>query len=269
MNFRIGALLPLFAVTTFVFADDSAITWGGNPQMLQGHPTVQMVSEKVVVTVHPGENFYTDVDCNFVFHNDGAACDVRIGFPDRASGMPEGNFTKGGDVDFPHPTFQALQSFKSWVDGKPIGTTVVPSHDPGKGAKFGGSWHVKVVHFGENQTLKVRDTYRQPQSGGSIGSGYLNQVQYILSTGGSWNGNIESAEVDVIIPGLSGFKPASELGADPYTFDHWADVKPGHVYYSGYAEPVIEGNMLVFKRANFKPDDSSDINVFWPQKGAG
>ncbi len=81
-------LLALFVISTLslAFGDDAAITWSGSPKMLSGHPTVRMVSEKIILNVTPltgDAEGHTDADCTFVFKNDGPACSVRIGFPDR------------------------------------------------------------------------------------------------------------------------------------------------------------------------------------------
>jgi len=273
-RFRLAFSACFLSVLTLALADDGAITWGGSPKMLKGHRTVRMVSEKIVLSVTPiskDKDGYTDADCTFVFKNEGPACAVRIGFPDRTRGAFEETFARGGSGDIPHPTFQALLNFKSWVDGVPVKTTVELSSDPTvKGATYGGSWHVKVVNFKANQTLTIRDTYRQPQSGGISSSGtqglYLNQVQYIMSTGASWKGSIGSAEVDVHLPGVISAAPLASLTSDePYLYKKWTDVKRGEVYYTGYGAPEVRDGVLVFRKANFKPTVASDINLYWPE----
>ena len=268
-SFRFALTGCTLLAVALVAADDSAITWSGSPKMLKGHPTVSMVSEKIVLTVHLGDNAYTDADCTFLFKNNGPACSVRVGFPDRTRGADEGNFVKsGGNPDFPHPTFQELQNFKSWIDGKPVATSVVLSQDPTvKGATYGGSWHVKVVKFPANGSVTVRDTYRQPQSGG-IGAGniYLNQVQYIMSTGASWNGPIGEAEVDVHLPSVLSAKPIGSLtNQSPYSYEKWDKMEAHQIFYTGFSTPEVSNETLVFKRSNFKPSVASDINIFWPQ----
>lgn len=266
-------LLALGAMSalSLALADDAAITWSGSPKMLSGHPTVRMMSEKIVLHITPissTSDGYTDADCTFVFKNEGPACSVRIGFPDRTRGAFEENYFKGGEDA--HPTFQTLQNFKSWVDGVPVKTTVVLSQNPNaKGATYGGSWHAKVVHFGAAQTLTVRDTYRQPQSGGvsaSTNGLYLNQVQYIMSTGSSWKGPIGSVVVEAHFPGITVAKPLSELTSmDPYLFTKWDPVLPNEVYYLGFGKPTVSDGVIVFKTTNLKPTVASDINFFWPQ----
>ncbi len=181
----------------------------------------------------------------------------------------EENYFKGEGVDA-HPTFQTLQNFKSWVNGVPIKTTVVLSQNPNaKGATYGGSWHAKVVRFNAGETLTIRDTYRQPQSGGASLSAnglYLNQVQYIMSTGSSWKGTIGSAIVEVHFPGITAAKPLSELTSmDPYLFTKWDQVLPNEVYYTGFRTPLVSNGLLVFRSTNIKPTVASDINLYWPQ----
>ena len=68
-------------------ANGSAMTNGGSPQMLEGHPTVQMESEVIRITV--GKETVR-AGCRFVFHNFSPVCTVRMGFPDEGcDGGPE------------------------------------------------------------------------------------------------------------------------------------------------------------------------------------
>lgn len=258
-QFRVHASIVVMALIVTAVADDSALSWSGAPQMLHGNTTVRMVSEKVVI--HAGHEG-AKADCTFVFHNDGPACDIRIGFPDRATGAYFEDFI-AKDGPNPHPTFQELKNFKSWVDGVPIKTKVTLAQDASKG-DYGASWHEKVVHFPANQTVTIRDTYTQPESGGILPSNmYLNIVEYVMSTGASWKGNIGSAEVDVHYPGVKEALPYT--GGAPekaLAFAGWKQLKPGQVMYCGFANPQVENGTLIFKRANFKPTKESDIYVF-------
>jgi hypothetical protein len=251
-------LLPLAACA---LADDSAMSWSGAPKMMHGNTTVRMVSEKVIVKTPIDSDFQSSFDCNFVFHNDGPATDIRIGFPDRANGAYTEDYFNTGSSD--KPTFYELKNFKSWVDGKLVKTTLlVDKNSPD--ANYAGSWHTKTVHFPANTTVNVRDTFTQRQSGG-IGTtnNYISMVRYVMSTGASWKGNIGSAEVDVIIPGMKSAKPFPGKPDTATAYTHWTDQPKGTIFYTGFAAPTQDGNTLIFKRNDFKPTLDSDIYVVW------
>jgi hypothetical protein len=77
--FGLGVMLsPLVAR-----ANDGGIAWGGNPRLLQSHPSVTMQSEEINITVR---NETVTADCRFVFRNDGKATKVRMGFPAEGAG---------------------------------------------------------------------------------------------------------------------------------------------------------------------------------------
>jgi hypothetical protein len=272
-TFKVLLVAGMGSALSLALADDGAITWSGAPKLLSGHPSIRMVSEKIILNitkVSPTGDGYTDADCTFVFKNDGPACSVRIGFPDRTRGAFEQNYAKEGGGDYPHPTFQTLTNFKSWVNGVPVKTTVVLSQDPTvKGATYGGSWHAKTVSFKAGETVTVRDTYRQPQSGGASSSTnglYLNQVQYIMSTGASWRGPIGSVVVEAHLRGITVAKPLGELTTqEPYSFTKWDQVLPNEVYYLGFGKPWVSDGTITFRATNLKPTVASDINLFWPE----
>src|SRR5436853_1875311 len=83
-------------------ADNAALTMGGVPKVLSSHRSIAMQSEEVKLTLHFDR---IEADCTFNFVNTGAACNVRMGFPDFAS------WDKHGSV---------FSKFASYVDGKPV-----------------------------------------------------------------------------------------------------------------------------------------------------
>ncbi len=96
-------------------ADDGGISFGGSPHLLKGHKSVSMRTEQIRIDVHEK---IINVDCKFVFHNDGPACTVRMGFPDEGLGAAEPY------QGFPVPTGAKLkatfESYVSYVDGKKL-----------------------------------------------------------------------------------------------------------------------------------------------------
>ncbi|MFI5385265.1 MAG: DUF4424 family protein [Fimbriimonadales bacterium] len=160
-------------------ADDTAVDGiGGNIKMMKGHPTIRMVSEDVRVKLPQAT-----VRAVFVFHNDGPATTVKIGFPESGTGYDHG--TRRNSL---------FGYFRSYVDGKRIkvkreGNLHVEEED--------NSYHIwwtKSVHFGRHQTRVIVDEYK-----GGIGGDTTNHAffTYVMSTGGSWKGNIKRARITV------------------------------------------------------------------------
>jgi hypothetical protein len=93
---RLCALLVLLllAITPRpVRADDGAVLGeGGAMAPMREHPSIRMVSERVVADLTlEGPDV---VDCVFRFRNEGPATTVRMGFPESSGGT---------DVDARHP----------------------------------------------------------------------------------------------------------------------------------------------------------------------
>jgi len=139
MIFRLPLLCAL-VLSASSFADDGALTAGGSPGLVSGHPSVVMQRERVVLTaglktVH--------VDCTFVFHNEGPSCTVRMGFPDLAEGAEGTDYYERLDAAKENgrtlPPWEGLIGFASWVDGKRVRTTLI------RGNRGVDSWHAKTV----------------------------------------------------------------------------------------------------------------------------
>lgn len=184
----LGVCLTLVLWAGAASANDGGISYGGSPRLLEGHPSVSMQSEVIRMTVGPDK---ATVDCRFVFRNSGAACRVRMGFPDQARGAdnPEED-SEGGPAPKTKPQ-SAFTSFRSYVDGHLVPTELI------HGAHGGNWWHAKVVAFPAHRTVNVRDVYTVPLGGQIIDRGSMSQTSYILHTGSSWHGPIGRSEVDV------------------------------------------------------------------------
>lgn len=181
MNSRWLFCLLLFAAPAS--ANDSRVTGvGGRWRQLQGEDSsVRMVSETVDIRIR-GCGFYT-TEANFIFHNDGPAKTVEMGFPEAAWGdvYVAGLRRKSG---FTH--------FQTWVDGAPIRATRRISHFDGM--EVAALW-VKRVRFRAGQTRRVKVAYRS-EFGNS--AGYLSTwwIKYDF-TGGNWKGKVESSLLTV------------------------------------------------------------------------
>jgi|SRR5579862_4832250 len=137
--FAASTVLPCAAL-----ANDTNLTYGGSPRPLNGKGTVSMQSEVVKLDVRDG---YVWVDCRFHFVNFGPACKVRVGFPD------EDNDIEMDINGKPPPLTSSFRSFRSWVAGKEVHTSLTRNDTTGT------VWHVKTVEFKANQPLEVRDLY--------------------------------------------------------------------------------------------------------------
>src|SRR2546421_6444969 len=203
-------------------ADDAAIAFGGNPKMLHGHPSIRMVSERVIIVA----GTKTDaVDCRFVFKNEGPACNVRMGFPDEGDGS---YLTAIEEGDMPHP-YGCIQHFRSWIDGRRVATTTVENKNYENGPV---SWHTKIVHFAAGQTRVVTDRYSVPW--GLIHDPTIRITQYTMHTGSSWKGPIGSAVLSVTFRERRGPLKALPFTAihdeEPERESEWPDKSPSAIY---------------------------------------
>ncbi|HEX5324927.1 MAG TPA: hypothetical protein VFW40_14160, partial [Capsulimonadaceae bacterium] len=215
------ASLIVFSTALLCRADDASISGvGGAVEMIGQHPTIRMVEERVSIT-NPK---FPHVTASFVFHNDGRATTVLIGFPERAYGA-------GADKQG-----AGLANFQSLVDGKPIRVTERP--DSGNVADSGDyeGWLVKKVHFGAHQTHVITDTYDGGGGEEAMGSQFF---VYVLKSGASWKGPIGRAVISADLSSLAGYSP---LLIEP----------------AGYK---IVGHKVIWDLRNFKPKD--DIEVTW------
>ncbi|BCW96896.1 MAG: copper amine oxidase N-terminal domain-containing protein [Fimbriimonadales bacterium] len=163
------------------WSNDTAV-WGvgGVIEPMQSHPSVELRSHRVMVTLTPE---YADVECTFVLHNTGKATSVLIGFPESGGGV---------DVD---PT-RGFERFRSYVDGKRVKVRVINAE---KQRDSYWRWYVKRVSFRAGQTRVVRNTYRMPLGIVSMGERFF---EYVLTTGASWKGAIGRSEIVVRLVGL-------------------------------------------------------------------
>jgi hypothetical protein len=203
-------LIALCAVCVSARANDSAISGtSGTPGYLKAtqlageHKTIRMMREQIVMTI--GRNDYV-TDARFVFHNDGAATTVKMGFPEGAD----------GDSDFTSLKRKtAFKEFQTWVDGREIKATRMVADANEEDFSLDVFW-VKTVHFARGQTRQVRVRYRS-----DIGISTDGDFVFYDFTGGNWKGKVAQSTLRVkfTVPGTYRLFPLNEeLGK--YT---WAD----------------------------------------------
>ncbi len=247
-------------------ANDGGIAYGGSPGLLNGHPSVTMSSEKILLIVGDKE---VRVECDFVFTNSGKACTVRMGFPDEGYGASDPDEERSSDDNFmKSPPQTTFTSFRSSVNGKPVATKLIRTDTAGH------YWHTKTVSFQANQALNIRDVYTQRIGGGiaEVGSktGTVAEVGYILHTGASWHGPIGRSEVSVRFNTsrqVGPLKPVpvkdiakKQTGETPSATE--VDRAPaGCVVWSGPCPPTVSGKTLTFIKTNWKPSKQDDIDL--------
>jgi hypothetical protein len=232
------------AIPQKAIADDAALTTGGLPRMMTSHPSISMTCEVVKLTVH-GETI--DTDCTFWFTNSGSASTVNMGFPDF------GMFAYAQPSDTARTMFK---KFQSYVDGKPVPTTLVLGKGPGE------QWQTKMISFGKGATRVVHETYTT-EVGGVNSDFPVAIAPYVIHTGSSWKGPIGMATVTV------NFEPDSEVGKSldvlylsvlsKGALKHV--LKPGGVVVLGMIRPRAVGPSLIFQRTSWKPSRTDDIMV--------
>jgi hypothetical protein len=199
---------------------------GGNPMLVSHRTLVRMVSE--IVHMNPTTGAVT---AHFVFHNDGPATIVAMGFPVTST---------GADFAGVAPPTKRRLDFHSLVDGKP--SVVTPIFD--KTQWNGKEWinemddilWVKKVKFAKWQTRTVDDAYTGGiggEEGGNI------SFDYVLTSGASWHGPIGHATL------------ICDLSDTPYSP---LNVKPG-----GYRRV---GTSIIWDLHNVKPTEGISLNWY-------
>jgi len=219
---RIACFLCTLAMVACSGADDTAVQGvGGNIRMMKGHPTIRMVSENVRVKLPEAT-----VRAVFVFHNDGPATTVKIGFPE--SGAATGTHNRRRTL---------FGYFRSYLDGQRLKVKREGSLDVDEDNSY-HVWWTKSVHFGRYQTRVIVDEYQ-----GGIGGDTSNHAffTYVMSTGASWKGAIGKADITVDARGLG---LVSDLAAAPE-----GDRRRGKVFH--------------WLMDDIKPDEDDDIHLNW------
>lgn len=247
--------------------NDGGIAFGGTPRLLKTHPSVRMASEIIRITV--GKKTLK-TDCRFVFVNSGAACTVRMGFPDRGVGASDPD-EENADNTMHTPPRTTFQSFQSWVDGRRVPTKLIRASDEGE------YWHTKTLKFPAHKTMIVRDVYTQSVGGGILSisghNGFASQVGYILHTGASWHGSIGRSEVivtfsDPKLPATLKAVPVAQVSKTKDGRDVRNSIPAGDVVaWVGPCKPTINGRTLRFVRENWNPTNGDDIQLTFDYTG--
>ncbi len=245
--------------------NDGGLTVGGSPSLLSSHPSVTMESEVISLKVGPHG---VVADCRFVFRNRGAACTVRMGFPDEGWGA-DSPYEETADEDWPKAKIiPVLKNFKSWVNGKSARCELV------KGKGVGEIYHAKLVKFGRNARVEVRDTY-ETELGSAItpdGHGVMSETGYVFRTGSSWHNRIGRSDFSIEWLPSSGFTPTKVV---PFA---WSEDEakrfpsmpkpPGLVLVRLPGNPTLKGRKVSTTIRNWRPTKDSDAWISWDYRKA-
>lgn len=212
-----------------VMANDSSMGRMGETVYPLQAEDVRMVSEDIYIKYNIID-WSGDVSCTFVFHNEGAAKTVLMGFPAEMEIGQESMTT----VDRVR-----MHNFTAELNGVAIPvietqSTVLEEEDDFSEYK---SWYTFEVPFEAGQTLTLTHTYDVNFTIFSEGSA---NVGYILETGSTWSGRIDRSTVTFDFTEVEpwGIEPDSNLSARDFTYSD---------------------GLLVFERHDFEPDFNLNV----------
>jgi hypothetical protein len=227
-------------------ADDAYISFGGTPHLNSGKDSkISMRKEVIKATV---EDNHVLVDCQFVFHNSGPACKIKMGFPDNST------------IDQEKP-LGGFRTYKSYVNGK----AVPVKNEWGKDGAQNIVWHTKTVSFPQGADVRVHDVYTDIGSGAEMKANeFVQFFRYVLHTAASWSGPV--GNVDVYVELKDQLPPLKLLSLDAvpdkdYAKCDWSKASKRTVLFSGFSQPTVDGNTIHFHTTNLHATKASDISL--------
>ncbi len=226
MRASIAVLGTITLLTTvgMGWSDDGVVfATGGTARLMSSHASVRMVREEVRIKLYPDR---AEVDCSFVFKNEGKATTVQIGFPE----------TLQGGTDTSAQTAPKLRNFRAYLDGQPVSYRILKASE--RRGEYGiAYWYVRTVHFAAGQQRTTRVTYSAELGGDSVGRRFF---PYVLRTGASWKGSIGYGRI--VIDGRS-LQP-----------DYAVEIRDN-------GEFRRQGNLLVWEFLDLEPTDQHDLFI--------
>ena len=240
-----------------VFADSANVGGKGNTVTMLNNEDVQMVSEVINLTVGSesktseiyGEIYggHVDVDVSYVFKNlSNKAVTVQMGFPEEC----------GGSCYIDDPEFKSdnigtyenykLLDFKAYDDDKDYSITFKKDDD----SSLDKNWYTYEVKFAPGEEKKITNSYWIVPF--SYKSG-VRWFDYILETGASWKGVIES--VDVFLNFDDVMTPYDILELSPSDYKYTRGLL-GHIsWHFDNLEPGFDSNI----HAIYRDPDGGDF----------
>ena len=236
----------LFPVLLYADAANIIFTAGGNVKQINSE-SIKMVKEKIDITML-GNHF--EVRVEYVFYNSGEKQTAIMGFPNS-----RGTY---GDPEDLQGVQYGINDFKAF-DGKRElkierkGTAVTGS------TKAFPVWETFMVDFEAGETKMITNIYSQEyfsESGRPIKS-----VEYILTTGATWKGSIDSIWVNVYssLP-ESDFNNRTVYILEEAGDNQWYD-KGEYSLYIFPQEYIIDGNVIKMMFTDVEPDFNLNISL--------
>ncbi len=236
----------LFPVLLFADAANLIFTAGGNVKPINSE-SIKMVKEKINITML-GNHFEVRVD--YVFYNSGEKQTAIMGFPNSRGtyGDPEDlQDVKYGIKDF--RAFDGKNELK--IERKETAIT--------KSTKAFPVWETFMVDFEAGETKNVTNIYTQEYFGES---GHSTKIaKYILTTGATWKGSIDSIWVNIYSDlSDSDFNNRTvyllEEGGDYRSYD-----KGEYSLYIFPQEYIIEDNVIKMMFTDVEPDFNLNMSL--------
>lgn len=228
----------LMATLAFsLVANDGSWVQIGSAGQFKPNNQVQMVSEDVKIYL---QDESAKISAKFVFKNHGNATTVTMAFPDETYSQAS----------------PAIKKLVSKVDGQITKTTyqqIKPQGDDEETDDVKGVW-LKTVSFSANQTRTVTVDYEFDLAASVMNDRYLG---YVLVTGATWRGNIESCKVTVDWSKVKNYSKPDVRAINPKNFSAISRTLPWK---------TTGDKQVTFELKDIKPD--FDINIrmlkgFW------
>jgi hypothetical protein len=222
-KFIVLVILLIVCLSSAAIADDTVFLGEGETVWPVESKEIEMVAETVLV--EPGGNGW-NATCIFILKNTGEATEVQVGFPDKSDTGPGADLTKG-----------TIKNFRCFVDNKEIQVELKKGAEELTKSELHYPFaYVWKMFFEKGQERIVRNTYT---FGGLHRSDGTLELNYILTSGALWKGEIKSALITF------------ELGEYDPRFTY--SIKP-----EGY---VIKDHQVFWSFSDFEPEYDIEIGL--------
>ncbi len=240
----------LFPVLLYADAANLIFTAGGNVKPMNSE-SIKMVKEKIDITML-GNHFEVRVD--YVFYNSGEKQTAIMGFPNSRGtyGSPENLQYNIEELKYGIKDFKAFDGERELkIERKGSAIT--------KSTKAFPVWETFTVDFEAGETKMITNIYSQEyfsENGRSVGA------EYILTTGATWKGSIDSISVNIYSNSSdSDFNNRTVYILEDGGEDHQYYDKDEYRLYISPREYIIEDNVIKMMFTDVEPDFNVYISL--------